>query len=211
MEQALDAGPKKIDSLLVNTQKALLAALVALAPMTSLIIDRGDEDSELNDLAANAVHSIQALASGIAYLNYSRKENVKQAVQADLLKDFGKEEDLFGGNLQERVTKSETLQKLSDKLSKRKPKSQPKTESAKKARTTGQFRPQGQLAASRFNYYYPRPAFGGYHQGTAGGARPFRFPTPAAQPHQQRPRFPQQQQPQQTGQRGKDFLKAGTK
>ena len=124
--------------------------------MTSLIIDRGDEDSELNDLAANAVHSIQALASGIAYLNYRRKENVKQAVQADLLKDFGKEEEdpssLFGGNLQERVTKSETLQKLSDKLNKCKPKSQPKTQSAKKARTTGQLRPQGQLAASRFNY-----------------------------------------------------------
>ena len=122
---AIDQTSRTTDVALQALQKGVVAALSAMAPVASLMLERGETDDELDLLSQNLMDAIQLLAQVTNGLSVRRRELIKPSIQSTYAKALAKgpsgaPEWLFGGNLSEAAHKCEVAKKVAEKLVKRK-------------------------------------------------------------------------------------------
>ena len=180
---AVDQNARAADVTLQNVQKGIVGAISALAPIGSLMAERGNSDPELEAFCKNMMDGLHLLILANNSVSGRRREQLKPLLQ-HTYRNLGKNQDaspewLFGGNLSESTRKCELVKKLGEKIIKR-----------KNTPNTGT------------NFNQKQGAYGGQQQN-----KRFRGPTPAWQQGNQKKVFgyqhfypqmgyPQQQQQQ---------------
>ena len=124
----VDQSARAADIGLQNAQKALVAVVSAVAPLGAMMLSRGSDDEQLDQLSPGVVNSLRLLALTIKYLSGRRREQLKPSMKATYAKALskppeGKSEWLYG-DLSESAKRCELAQKVSEKLIKRKGPSQ---------------------------------------------------------------------------------------
>ena len=122
---ALDPQVRAVDVALQNIQKGVVAAISAMAPIGSLMLQRGESDKELDDLSGNMLDSMRLLALTSKGMEHRRREALKPSLQHTYAKVLGKPQEgdpqwLYGGNLSEATRKCEVAKRLADKIVKKK-------------------------------------------------------------------------------------------
>ena len=122
---AIDPQVRAVDVALQGIQKGVVAAVSAMAPIGSLMLERGNTDKELDELSGNMLDAMHILALTSKGLEHRRRETLKPNMQQTYAKALGKAHEgdpqwLYGGNLSEATRKCEVAKKLADKIVKRK-------------------------------------------------------------------------------------------
>ena len=123
---AIDMTVRSADVAMQNVQRALVAAISAIAPVGDFFLKRGEDDEELGTYSENLLSSIHLLVLANNALSARRREALRPNMQATYAKSLGKLQEgpsnwLFGGNLSEATRKCEVAKKLAEKVMKRKP------------------------------------------------------------------------------------------
>ena len=108
---------------LQNIKKGVVTAISAMAPIGSLMVERGNSDPDLEDLSVNMLDAMQLLALTSRGVEHRRREALKPNMQQTYAKVLGKPHEpqwLCGGNLSEVTRKCEAAKRLADKVIKRK-------------------------------------------------------------------------------------------
>ena len=220
---AVDQASRATDIALQNIQKGIVSALSAMAPVGSVMLDRGKADQELDELSGNLLDSFNMLALASQAVSSRRRENLKPLMQATYAKALAKPQEgsplwLYGGNLSESTRKCEVARKLADKIVKRKGaqqnsnpgggqqrQTQGQQQQNKRPRQWGpnwQNKKQGQNYAYGWGYQQPnfQPVQSQYH---------YQFSAPQQFQQQQRPRGQRPQAPSPAGQAAQDFQRRG--
>ena len=201
---AIDQHVRNGDISMQSIQKAVVGAISAIAPVTSLIVERGDEDKELEDFSGNMVDSIKMLTLANKALSTKRRELLRPSMQATYAKALGKANEgspewLYGGNLSEATRQCEAAQKIAQKVMKRKNPQQGQPQNHQ-ARQPGQ-------QQKRFRQANPgwQKKQGNQFQPKTFGYQHYQFPAPGNyQQYPQQGQYQQYYQPsfKQTGQQG---------
>ena len=78
---AIDHLARTADVSMQTLQKGVVAAISALAPVTALILSRGETDEELDELSGNALEALQLLALTSVAMSNRRRELLKPYLQ----------------------------------------------------------------------------------------------------------------------------------
>ena len=188
---AVDQTTRQNDVALQNLQKGLVGAISAMAPVASLMVNRGDADSELEDLCGNMVDAMQMVALVDLGLTNRRRELIKPSMQQTYARALakgpsGSPEWLYGGNLSQEAKKCEDAKRVAEKVMKRKNTQGPQ-QNASAAQSKGVGRGQNkkfrfQQPGNKQQHYQPR-GYQGYSQV---------FPAPVPVYQQQYQQYPQQ-------------------
>ena len=215
---AVDQNVRLGDVALQSVQKAVVAALSAMAPVGSLLIERGSSDKELDDLSSNIMDALHILVLASNAISARRREQLRPHMQHTYAKHLVKTPEgegsakwLFGGNISEAARRCEAAKRISDKVVKRKPNPQQNNNnnSSQHFKAHGQNQNKKFRAANNWQSWqqYPRtPKTFGYNNGY-----PQVFQVPQ-QFQSYRPRYSQdgqQQQQQHQQQLSQDFQRKG--
>ena len=187
---AVDQNTRQTDVALQNLQKGLVGAISAMAPVASLMVNRGDVDAELEELCGNMVDAMQMVALVDLGLTTRRRELIKPSMQQTYARALakgpsGSPEWLYGGNLSQEARKCEEAKKVAEKVMKRK-----NTQTTQQNAPATHFKGAGRGQNKRFKFqqggnkqhYQPR-GYQGFNQV---------FPAPMPVYQQQYQQFPQQ-------------------
>ena len=122
---AIDQKVRNFDQGLQNIQKAIMAAVSAIAPTLRLVYNRQESDQGLNVLGRQLGESVKLLGFASNNLSAKRQELIKPSLSPTYAKTLAKGHDsspdwLFGGDLVSTTKKCEVSQKIGEKVQKRK-------------------------------------------------------------------------------------------
>ena len=137
--EAIDQKVRNFDQSLQSIQKAIMAAVSAIAPTLRLVYTRQESDDELNGLGRQLGESVKLLGYAANNLSSKRRELIKPCLAPKYAKTLSKGNDsnpewLFGGDLMTTTKRCEVSQKIGEKVLKRKPEAQGKLPPNKKFR-----------------------------------------------------------------------------
>ena len=122
---AVDQATRTADVGLQALQKGVIAAISAMAPIGSLMLERGEDDTELDTLSSNMADGMKLVALTAGGLSQRRRDILRPKMDLTYAKALGKVSGgspkwLFGGNLSEETRKCEAAKRLAEKIVKRK-------------------------------------------------------------------------------------------
>ena len=117
----VDQQVRGADVIIQNLQKGAMAIFLAIAPVGSLLISRGETDQDLENLSDNVFDAMHFAALFSNGLSMRRREQIRPHTQQTYAKSLTKPPEgssawLFGGNLSETARKCEVEKKLGEKL-----------------------------------------------------------------------------------------------
>ena len=123
----IDQNIRNRDQSLQGIQKAIMAAVTAMAPTIKLAYERADTDEELNLLGRQLGESVKLLGYASNAISTKRRDLIKPVLSPVYAKALTKSHDtnpewLFGGDLVTTTKKCEVSQKISEKILKEKKK-----------------------------------------------------------------------------------------
>ena len=180
---AIDQHARNWDISMQHIQRALVSSIAAMAPLCALMLNRAEEDEELEAYSGNMVSAIHILTLANLSLSNKRREHLRLSMQHTYAKALGRPQDgspewLFGGNLSESTRKCEVAKKIAEKMFKRKPtqnttnqnqnaKPQGNMQQGKRFKGPGWQNKQNQFNPKNFGYQhvqFPVPGQWGYQQ-----------------------------------------------